>query len=144
MKLEDIQILWEVDCNIDRTELGEESLKIPQLHNKYYKIYSQERLLLKKYETDFKKLKLEKYEFLTQGPSKETEQRGWKIPARGMILKSDIPTYMDADQDIIDLTLKIGYQNEKIDFLESIIKSLINRGFNIKTALDHQKFINGC
>ena len=51
--------------------------------------------------------------------------------------------YMDADEDIIKLSLKIGVQQEKIELLESIIKTLINRGYNIKTALDWQRFING-
>ena len=43
MKTEDIISLWEQDCKIDSTELGMESLRIPQLHNKYYKIFIQER-----------------------------------------------------------------------------------------------------
>jgi hypothetical protein len=90
-----------------------------------------------------KKLKLDKYEFFTQGPDEETQQKGWKLPAKGLILKADIPMYMDADEDIIKLSLKIGVQQEKIELLESIIKTLINRGYNIKTALDWQRFING-
>jgi len=88
-------------------------------------------------------LKLDKYEFFTQGPDEETQQKGWKLPAKGLILKADIPMYMDADEDIIKLSLKIGVQQEKIELLESIIKTLINRGYNIKTALDWQRFING-
>ena len=90
-----------------------------------------------------KRLKLDKYEFFTQGPDEETQQKGWKLPAKGLILKADIPMYMDADEDIIKLSLKIGVQQEKIELLESIIKTLINRGYNIKTALDWQRFING-
>ena len=54
MKLEDIQTFWEKDSQVDRTELGEEALKIPQLHSKYFKIYSQERLTLRKLEADMK------------------------------------------------------------------------------------------
>jgi hypothetical protein len=60
-----------------------------------------------------------------------------------MVLKADLPMYMDADQDIIKLSLKIGLQQEKIEFLVSIIKSLTNRGYNLKSAVDWQKFING-
>ena len=39
MTIDEINDEWTKDSNIDRTELGEESLKIPQLHNKYLKIY---------------------------------------------------------------------------------------------------------
>jgi hypothetical protein len=50
---------------------------------------------------------------------------------------------MSADKDIISLSLKIGLQEEKIQALESIIKTLNSMGYNIKAAIDFQKFING-
>jgi methylaspartate ammonia-lyase len=50
---------------------------------------------------------------------------------------------MEADNDIIDMSLKIGYQQEKIDLLESIIKTLTNRGYSIKTAVDWARFMMG-
>ena len=81
--------------------------------------------------------------FYTQGPSEETNKKGWELPAKGMILKSDIPMYLDGDPDIINLSLKISYQQEKIECLESIIKSIMNRGFLIKNAIDWQKFTMG-
>jgi hypothetical protein len=89
-----------------------------------------------------KQLKLSKYEFYTMGPNEETPKE-WRLPPRGMVLKADIPTYMDADKDIIDLSLKIGLQQEKVELLESIIKSLTNRGFQIKAAIDWFKFTMG-
>jgi hypothetical protein len=143
MKIEDIFELWRIDSQIDRTELGDESLKIPKLHHKYYQIYSTEKLLLRKYESEFKRLKLEKHEFYTQGPNEDTRAKGWQLPAKGLILKADIPMYMEADNDIIDMSLKIGYQQEKIDLLESIIKTLTNRGYSIKTAVDWARFMMG-
>ena len=143
MNIEDIMTLWETDTKVDRTELGDEALNIPKLHSKYYNILIKERLLLRKLESEMKQLKLDKYEFLTQGPNEETRDKGWKLPPKGMILKSDIPMYIDADQDMINLTLKIGMQQEKIEFLDSIIKTIINRGYIIKTALDWQRFTMG-
>ena len=143
MKLEEIFEEWQKDSQIDRTELGEESLKIPKLHHKYFQIYSTEKLLLRKYESDFKKLKLEKHEFYTQGHNEETRSKGWELPAKGLILKADIPMYMEADTDIINMSLKIGYLQEKIELLESIIKSLTNRGYSIKTAVDWARFTMG-
>jgi len=122
MNIDEITELWKEDSFIDKTELGDESIKIPSLHQKYYKIYINEKLILRKQETALKQLKLEKYEFFSQGPNEETKARGWKLPAKGLILKTDIPMYIEADQDIINMSLKIGYQQEKIDYLESIIK----------------------
>lgn len=142
MKLEEIYELWQKDAEIDRTELGDEAIKIPKLHHKYYQLYTAERMLLKKYESELKQLKLAKYEFYTMGPSDETPE-DWKLPPRGMILKSDIPMYMEADVDLINMSLKIGLQQEKVELLESIIKSLTNRGFQIKSAIEWTKFTMG-
>lgn len=143
MKLDEILDFWQEDTKIDRTELGDEALNIAKLHHKYYQILVNERLILRKHESDLKKLKLDKYEFFTQGPNEETQSKGWKLPAKGLILKADIPMYMDADDDLITLSLKIGMQQEKIELLESIIKTIMNRGYNIKAAIEWQRFING-
>ena len=143
MNIEEIMDLWNTDTNIDKTELGDESLKIPKLHSKYYNILIKEKLSLRKLIEEMKRLKLDKYEFFTQGPSEETRDKGWRLPPKGMILKGDIPMYMDADQDIIDLNLKIGTQQEKVEFLESVIKTIINRNFVIKNAIEWNRFTMG-
>lgn len=140
MKLEQIFEEWEKDVAINRAELGDEALKIPKLHHKYYKIFANERLVLKKYDAELKQLRLEKQEFFILGPTEESHAKGWRLPPVGKVLRSDVNTYIDADQDIINLTLKIGMQHEKIDFLESIIKTLHNRNFNIRAAIDWEKF----
>jgi hypothetical protein len=143
MTIDEILENWQVDAKIDNTELGQEALNIPKLHHKYYKIFVKEKLILRKQETELKRLKLDKFEFFTQGPNEETKDKGWKLPPKGMILKGDIPMYMDADEDIINLSLKIGYQQEKIELLESIIKTIVNRSFHIGNAIDWQKFTMG-
>jgi hypothetical protein len=60
-----------------------------------------------------------------------------------MVLKGDIPMYLDADDDIINITLKVGLQQEKIELLESIIKLVMNRNYIIRNAIDWQKFTMG-
>ena len=142
MKLEEIYSEWKKDSEIDMTSLGDESIKIPKLHHKYFQVYSSEKLLLRKYEAEMKQLKLVKYEFYTMGPNEDTPSN-WKLPPRGMILKTEVPMYMEADKELIELSLKIGYQQEKVELLESIIKSLTNRGFQIKAAIDWHKFTMG-
>ena len=143
MKFEDIFEEWKKDSEIDRTELANESLRIPKLHHKYYMILVAEKSLLKKLEADMKQLKLLKYEFYSQGHTEETKALGWQLPARGMILKADIPMYLEADKDIIDLSLRIGMQQEKVEFLESVIKSFQTRGYIIKNAIDFMKWTSG-
>lgn len=143
MKIESILEEWDKDSNIDSTELGDASLRLAKLHHKYYRMLVNEKMVLKSYESDMKILKLDKYEFYTQGPNEETAKKGWELPAKGLILKNDIPMYMEADKDIIHLSLKIGLQSEKVQALESIIRTINSMGYNIKAAIDWQKFING-
>lgn len=142
MKLEEIHNHWEKDSKIDATELTEESLKISNLHSKYMKMYTSERVSLLKLESELPKLRKDKYEFYTQGPSKEHLERGWSYPG-GKILKSEASIYLESDDDIINLNLKIAYQREKLDLLTNIIKSLNNRNFQIKNAIDYLKWTNG-
>ncbi len=140
MKIDDIFALWETDAKIDRQELGEEAIKISVLHGKYYRIFINEKLALKKYEAELKQLKLEKFEFYTQGPTKEQIDKGWQLPTIGRIVRGDVDRYLEADNDIINYTLKIAVQNEKIALLESIIRTLRDRNFNIRAAIDWAKF----
>lgn len=143
MKIEEIYDLWEKDSVIDRTELAEESLKIPQLHHKYFKIFSHERLFQKKLENELKEMIKIKHEYY-QGilDEEELSVRGWS-PQQLKILRTDLPLYMDADGDLQAIKLKIQLQQEKIDLLESIIKTLQNRGFQIKSAIEWIKFQMG-
>lgn len=143
MKLEEIQLMWERDAQIDRTELGEESLRIPQLHSKYFKIFSQERLLLRKMEADQKILFKDKYEWYNGSISEETlEVYKWE-PNPLKILRTDIPMHIEADKEIQNQNFKIEIQKEKVEFVEAIIKSLTSRGFNIKSAIEWSKFQMG-
>ena len=143
MTLEEIMSNWEKDSVIDRTELGDEAIRIAKLHHKYYNMLSNERLILRKYEMDMKTLKLEKYEFYTQGPNEETVKKGWRMPASGKILKSEVGMYLEADADVLKQGAKTAMQQEKVDALDSMVKSLNNRGYNIKAAIDWIRFTNG-
>lgn len=143
MKIDEIYLFWEKDSIIDRTELGDESLNTTKLHNKYIQIWSKERIQFLSLEQQYKKLYLDKHEFYSQGPSKESLELGWKYPDKGLIIKNEISMYIDADRDIINLSLRIGVQKEKIQLLESIIKQIQNRGFAIKNALEWLRFTNG-
>ena len=140
MTLEQIQEQWSKDAPVDRTELGNEATRIPQLHSKYFKIFSTERLILKKLELESKALYKDLWDYY-QGnlDYEQLQEKGWE-QMQTIILKADIPLHIDSSQPWIDNNLKLAYQKEKVDFLEAIIKSLNNRGFNINAAIQWEKF----
>ncbi len=140
MKFDDIMDLWQQDANMDNSELGEESLKIPQLHHKYYKMLVQEGLLLKKYEQDYKAMNRLKFEYYMGVLDEETlREHDWE-PFQLKVLKQDLSTYIDSDVDMQTIQAKIDIQKQKIAFLESVIKMVSNRGFLIKNAIDWERF----
>jgi len=143
MLLSEIESLWAEDAKIDETRLDHESLKTSQLHSKYYKIFSEERGRLWSMQAEFKQLKLEKQVFLMEGPTEEQHKAGWVLPARGKVIRQDVPMYLDADPQIIEAGRKLEYQNEKINLLESIIDSLNRRSYSIKNAIAFMQWTQG-
>lgn len=140
MKLEEIQETWSRDSQIDRTELGEESLRIPQLHSKYFNLFSAERLRLRNLENEYKRFYKAKFEYYN-GVMDEKELKNWEWePFALRILKSDLNIYLEGDKDLIKARQTIDLQKEKVEFLESIIKNLPARGYQIKAAVDWEKF----
>lgn len=143
MKLEEILDLWDGDCKVDNTELAVESTKVAIAHHRYLKIRSFENLNLAKLKGELKKLSKLKYEYYNGFLDKETlDFHEWK-PFQNKILKSDIPIYIDADDDVINLNLKISVAQEKVEVLDSIIRTINNRNYAIKNAIDWTKFTQG-
>lgn len=143
MNIEDVFEAWAVDSVVDRVEPGQSSIHLAKLHQKYHEMLSRERLLLYKLESEIKTLKLDKFEFFTDGPTKEQIDRGWRLPPKGKLLKADAREYVDADQDVIQMNLKISYQREKVDLLESIIKTIMQMNWNIRNYIEWEKFKAG-
>ena len=143
MKLEDIQELWHRDSEIDYTELGTESIRIPQIHDKYLKIFTDERIRLKGVEFELSKMVRIKTEYYSGKMSQEElERRGWE-QYLGRLLKNEIANYIESDDDVIKLKQQLVILQEKITYLDSVIKMINNRGFQIKNALDWLKFSHG-
>ena len=143
MKLEDIQELWRKDSEIDYTELGTESIRIPLIHDKYLKIFIDERIRLKGVEFELSKIVRTKTEYYSGKMSQEElERHGWE-QYLGRLLKNEIANYIESDDDVIKLKQQLVVLQEKINYLDSVIRMINNRGFQIKNALDWLKFSHG-
>ena len=143
MHLDKIKEMAEKDLPIDDTELGNESVRIPQLHNKYLVIFHDERLALRKAQADYRTLRRDKWEYYTGKMSQERlDELGWE-PFQSKILRNDLDIYMDSDQQLSDLQSKIEYQQEKVDYLEGILKGIAQRHWVIRNSIEWRKFTNG-
>jgi hypothetical protein len=143
MKTDELITEWEKDSDIDRTEIGKESLRIPQLHSKYLKEFYLAKSMHAKLSADYKlmyKLKHQYYQGILS--KEELEQHGWN-PQPLKILKSDIPVYMESDLDLQTIQTKIQLTEDKIGIIENIIRTLNNRGYLLKNCIEWEKFKMG-
>lgn len=143
MNIEQIKEMVKADLKIDGTELGDESIRIPQLHGKYLNIYHDECLVLRKLDADYNSLRKKKWEYYNGKLSQqELDQFGWE-PFGHRILRQDIDIYMDADDDLVKIRSKIELQKAKVEYLDSTIKGINNRQWMIRNAIEWRKFMSG-
>ena len=141
MNLENIQSMWEKDSQIDQDNLHTESLKIPALHAKYHEMFNNFLLLRKKAEQQRKNIRHERYEYYS---GKADPEVYIKNPFGKKIRDKDTMTkYLDADDKLKQISLKIDYYETLLNYCESILKQISNRTYQIKNAIEWQKFIAG-
>ena len=59
------------------------------------------------------------------------------------VLKTDLGMYINSDTEIMELQAKIGYYETIIKYIEGVIKSIDNRGWDIAHAISWKKFEAG-
>ena len=98
-QLDELLEMWRTDSIIDRTEPGKALINIPQLHSKYLNILSRHRLLSKESEFKYNKMKKLKWEYYT-GKLDDDDLKRYNWDPFPFTLKSEINTYLEADDDI--------------------------------------------
>ena len=139
--LESLQGMWENDSKIDPDNLHTESLNIPVLHSKYYQIYNTLMLLRKKAEQQRKNIRHERYEYFA---GKADPQVYIENPFPKKIRdKETMQKYLDADDKLSGVSLKIEYYNVMLKYIEEILKQITNRTYQIKNAIEYMRFSSG-
>jgi len=141
LDLEGIQEMWKKDSDIDRDNLHEESLKIPSLHAKYFELYNTIFLLRKKAEQQRKNIRHERYEYFSGKADPDVYVEN-PFPKK-IRDKETLRQYLDADETITQCSLKVEYYDVMLRYLEDIIKTIHNRTYQIKNAIEYQKFMSG-
>ena len=140
MDLEKLQELADSDLKINDTELDLESLKTPQLHNKYLKHLSKFKLLLSRAEADLYATRKTLWEYYTGKADPEVYKQK---PFQFKLLRQDVDQYVQADEEYIRAKQKVDYLQTTVDFLDRTIRQITNRTFTIKNAIDWRKFTSG-
>ena len=141
MNLDKIQEMWERDSHIDPDNLHDESLKIPQLHSKYYTIYNTITLMREKARDSYNRIRLERYNYYTgKAPAEVYAAEPFPYKVRE---KDAIQRHMDADEKLNTINMKIKYYDTILKYLEEIIRIISNRTYQIKNAIEWNKFQAG-
>lgn len=140
--IDDVIEMWERDAKVDDTEPGKEILRIPILHSRYTKILTEQNLLSKKCLFDFHRMKKIKTEYyLGRLDDEELKKRGWE-PFR-FLLKSDVTTYLESDEDLQMILMKKAKHDAIADYCISVVKELNARTYQLRAYMDWEKFIQG-
>ena len=140
MNIEELYDEVEKDLKIDDTELDLESIRTPQLHNKYLKLYTKHSLQLKRLQDEYKVLYRLMWEYYT---GKSVPEVYAAKPFDLKILKADIGIYLDSDSELQQLSQKVAYAKEITNYLEKILREINNRKWTIRNTIEWKKFIHG-
>ena len=141
MNLETIQTMWEKDSRIDPDELHTASLVVPTLHAKYYQLFNDLRLLRAKAKKTYQKVYQDRYLYYSGKAEPEVYE---KDPFPYKVREKDaIQRYLDSDEKLSTIELKVEYYDTMISYLENIIKVVQNRTFQIKNAIEFMRFNAG-
>ena len=140
MNLDELKLQVSQDLKVDDEHLYTESLKNQEIKAKYLEHKSKFELLLFKAKGDYKRLYREKWEYY--GGKADAKIYASK-PFDLKVLKTDLGVYISADEEIIDAENKIGYLETVVDYIKGVIKSIDNRGWDIKNAIEWKKFEAG-
>ena len=140
MTLDELKLQVQRDLKVDNEHLDTESLKNQEIKAKYLDHKSRYELLLFKAKGDYKRMYREKWEYY--GGKADAKIYATK-PFDLKVLKTDLAVYITSDEEIINAENKVGYLETVVDYIKGVIKSVDNRGWDIKNAIEWKKFEAG-
>ena len=140
MTLDELKLQVQKDLKVDDEHLDTESLKNQEIKAKYLDHKSRYELLLYRAKGDYKRLYREKWEYY--GGKADAKIYASK-PFDLKVLKTDLAVYITSDEEVINAENKIGYLETVVDYIKGVIKSVDNRGWDIKNAIEWKKFEAG-
>jgi hypothetical protein len=144
MNIEQVQEMWDIDCQIDDNYLGENSTQTPKLHAKYVKLLVQVKLKHTKLQSDYSILRKNKFRLYRGELSRDELTRlGWDQWQGVKPLKNEMDEFLSGDSELVTIKMKIDYLETMIYLLESILQQIKARDWQIKTAVDYKKFLAG-
>ena len=140
MTLDELKLQVQKDLKVNDEHLDTESLKNQEIKAKYLDVKSKYELLLYRAKGEYKRIYRDKWEYYGgKADAKVYVSKPFDIK----VLKTDLSVYITSDEEIIDAENKIGYLETVVEYIKGVIKSVDNRGWDIKNAIEWKKFEAG-
>ena len=141
MTLEELKQESYKDLPVKNVEnIDQESFYNQEIKAKWLDYKSRFELLLARSKGDYQVMYREKWEYY--GGKSDVKVYAAK-PFDLKVLKTDLQIYISSDSDVIELSNKIAYLETTIKFIDGVIKSIDNRGWDIKHAITWKQFEAG-
>lgn len=141
MTLDEIQSMWKKDSEMDQDLLCEESLRVPQLHMKYHELFNTYYMMKKENEYKLKTMIRDKWKYYKgKAPKELYKEMPFDLK---LTTKEEITMFIDADEDVQKASYKLDYIEQILSYLESILKMVNNRSYQIKNAIEWERFKSG-
>lgn len=144
MKVDEILEMWDSDCVINDTHLGEAATSTPKLHSKYIKLLIDAKLRLTKLRSDYNTLRKAKFRYYRgELTREELQQYGWEQWQYNKPLKTEMDEFLKGDSDLQVIQTRIEYMETMVYTLESILTQIKARDFQIKNGITWKQFLAG-
>ena len=140
---------WAEDSHVDfqfknksyTADLAQLALDIPFIHNKYLNHYTDISQIKTSLEFEIRKLVKEKREYY--GGEADAKIYAEKPFGNSIKTSEKMKVYLESDDEVINLEAKIKFLDQMLYWLDQVMKQISNRGFQVKSAIEWEKFING-
>lgn len=142
--LEEIISEWERDSKIDVGNIQNETVSAPFLHSKYLRKLSLWKKRKYSYTQKMLEIRHKKTRYYRGEMSRaELQENGWEQYQGNRLIRSELEETLKSDSDVVAIQSKLDLIDSIIYVLESIIKMVSNRDFEISNYIKYAIFMKG-
>lgn len=142
--VEQVKDEWKEDAPINQLKIGDEVSRLPILHSKYLSYLIEFKA---KYSSTNRKLNslknIKRRYYRGEFTKADLDQYGWTQWQGLKPSLSELNQLFELDPDINELEEKLEYWKTALITVEYIMKAIQSRGYELKTLLEYQKFMEG-
>jgi hypothetical protein len=141
---QEIDEQWKKDAPIDATNYEREAADKPRLHSKYLSYMMQVKLDLRKLEESFlnmRRLKIRYY--MGELTKQELDALNLEQYKKNKPIKAELVDLLESDSHLMELVTKLETMRVAQYQLESILKEIASRDWEIKNSIQWHIFTQG-